>query len=88
MITMPKELKQAICAFQGQPVRLVDPEETNVVYVVLSAEIYDKMMQGLFYDDNPLTSEEQRNLLIKAGLRAGWDDPDMDIYNDLDPRRK
>ena len=24
--------------------------------------------------------------LIQAGLRAGWDDTDMDIYNDLDPR--
>jgi len=88
MLTMPKELQQAIRAFQGQPVRLVDPEETNLVYVVLPAEIYDQMMQRLFYDDNPLTSEEQRNLLIKAGLRAGWDDPEMDIYNDLDPRRK
>ena len=85
---MPKELKQAIRPFQGQPVRLVDPEETNVVYVVLQAEIYDRMRQGLFYDDNPLKSEEQQNLLHKAGLRAGWDDPEMNIYNDLDTRRK
>ncbi len=85
---MPKELQQAIRASQDQPIRLVDPEENNVVYVILQAEIYDKMKQGLFYDDNPLTTEEQRNLLIKAGLRARWDDPEMDIYNDLDPRKK
>jgi len=44
-------------------------------------------MQGFFYDDNPLTNEEQQNLLFNAGQRANWDDPEMDIYNDLDPRR-
>ena len=44
--------------------------------------------QKSFYDDSPLVDEERRALLIKAGLRAGWDDPEMDVYNDLDPRRQ
>ena len=44
-------------------------------------------MQGLFFDDAPLTNDQKRDLLIKAGLRAGWDDPEMDVYNDLDPRQ-
>ena len=86
MIAMPKELQQAVRASQGQPVRLADPE-TNVEYVVLSAEVYDQM-QGLFYDDDPLTNDERRNLLVRAGLRAGWDDPEMDIYNELEPQRE
>ena len=86
MITMPKELQQAVRASQGKPVRLAD-SETNVEYIVLPAEVYDQM-QRLFYDDAPLTNDERRNLLIKAGLRAGWDDPEMDIYNDLNPRRE
>ena len=86
MIVIPKELQQAIRASQGQPVRLADPE-TNIEYVVLPAKVYDQI-HGLFYDDTPLTNDEQQNLLIKAGLRAGWNDPEMDIYNDLDPRRK
>ena len=46
--------------------------------------MYDQI-HGLFYDDTPLTNDEQQNLLIKAGLRSGWNDPEMDIYNDLDP---
>jgi len=46
--------------------------------------VYDQI-HGLFYDDTPLTNDEQQNLLIKAGLRSGWNDPEMDIYNDLDP---
>lgn len=86
MMVIPKEIQQAIRASQGQPVRLADPE-TNIEYVVLPAEVYDQI-QGLFYDDTPLTNDEQQNLLIKAGLRAGWNDPEMDIYNDLDPRRE
>jgi hypothetical protein len=80
---MPKELQQAVCASQGKPVRLTDTE-TNVEYIVLPAELYD-LMQVLFYDDVPLTTDERQNLLIKAGLRAGWDDPEMDIYNDFAP---
>ncbi len=88
MVLMSKELQQAVRASQGKPVRLADPEKTNVVYVVIPVEIYENMMQRLFYDDNPLTNEEQQNLLFKAGQRARWDDPEMDIYNDLDPRRQ
>ncbi len=85
MITMPKELQQAMRASHDQPIRLADPE-TNTEYVVLRADVYDQI-QGLFYDNAPLTTDEKRALLIQAGLRAGWDDPEMDVYNDLDPRR-
>jgi hypothetical protein len=84
MITMPKELHHAVRTSQGQPIHLVNPE-TNVEYIILPAEIYNRI-HSLFYDDEPLTSDEQRNLLIQAGLRARWDDPDMDIYNDIEPR--
>ncbi len=85
MIMLPEALHKAIDASQGQPVRLADPE-TNVEYVVLRADFYDQM-RGFFYDDTPLADDERRALLIKAGLRAGWDDPEMDVYNDLDPRK-
>ncbi len=50
--------------------------------VVLLANVYDRL-KNLIYDDSPLTSEEKTRLLIEAGKRAGWDDPEMDIYNDL-----
>jgi threonine aldolase len=88
MVLMSKELQQAVRASQGKPVHLAAPEETNVVYVVIPVEIYENLIQRLFYNDNPLTNEEQQNLLLKAGQRARWDDPEMDIYNDLDPRRQ
>ena len=69
------------------PVRLIDPE-TNVEYVVLPAETFEQLQNGVYYDDSPITEEEQSALLIEFGRRAGWDDPEMDVYNDLDPRRE
>lgn len=85
MITMPKELQEVVRTSHGQPIRLADPE-THEEYIVLRADVYDQMQTRL-YDDTPLTGEEKQALLLKAGLRAGWDDPEMDVYNDLDPRR-
>jgi len=86
MLTIPKELQQAVRASRGRPLRLTDPE-THTEYVLLQAEMYDQI-HGLLYDDSSLTPHERRALLIQAGLRAGWDDPEMDVYNELDPRRQ
>lgn len=85
MIALPKELQQTVRASRGQPVRLTDPK-TNIEYVVLPAEIFDQM-QIFFCDVAPLTDAEKQNLLVSAGLRAGWDDAEMAIYDELDPRR-
>ena len=88
MIALSKEIQQAIRAAKENPVRLIDPE-TRIEYIVLTAEEFTQMQAKLcYYDDSPLTEEEQNALLIEFGRRAGWDDPEMDIYNDLAPRRK
>jgi len=87
VITLSKEMQQAIKDSQETPVRLVDPE-TNVEYVVLPVETFERMRKGVYYDDGPITEEEQTALLVEMGLSIGWDDPEMDVYNDLDPRRE
>ncbi len=84
MITLTEELQQAFQEANEQPIRLVDPN-TNLEYVVLPAEVFDRV-RHVFYDANPLTIEEQRALLVQVGLSVGWDDPEMDVYNELDPR--
>ena len=40
--------------------------------------------------DLPEDYDREKRLfqLRQFGKRAGWDDPEMDIYDDLDPRRK
>jgi hypothetical protein len=78
------ELRQAVDAAGEQPVPIIDPE-TNQRYVLLRAEVYERLQ--VLFDQGSLSEGEQRFLLQEAGKRAGWDDPAMDIYNDLDPRK-
>lgn len=85
-MTLPKDLQEAIRSSEDQPLRLTDPE-TNSEYVLVPADLYDHIRE-LFYEHSTLTQEEKRALMLQAGLRAGWDDPEMDVYNDLDPRRQ
>lgn len=67
------------------PVRMSDPSQ-SATFVLLRSELYERF-KALFEDD-PVTDEERRYQLQQFGKRAGWDDPAMDIYDDLDPRRK
>lgn len=85
MFTLPKNIQEAVRTSEDQPIRLTDPD-TNTEYVLLPAELYDQARE-LFYEHSILTLDEKRALMLRAGLRAGWDDPEMDVYNDLDPRR-
>lgn len=67
---------------KGDAVR-VTPPELGVECVVIRADVF----QTLASDDSPLTEGEKRAMFIEAGKRAGWDDPEMDVYDDLDLRR-
>jgi len=51
--------------------------------VILAQAEYDRAAAGT----EPLSPEQRRYILQQAGKRAGWDDPEMAIYDDLDPRR-
>lgn len=83
MLTLPEDLRKAVRSAGSQLIRVVDPE-TGEEYVLLPAQAFDHLTA----DDGPtLTRQEQLGLLAAAGRRAGWDDPEMDVYNELDPRR-
>lgn len=82
MISLPKELQQAVHAAGGAPVRVEDPE-THAEYVLISADEFASMC--LASTAGAFSEAEQDYLLTEAGLRAGWDDPEMDVYNDLSP---
>jgi hypothetical protein len=79
-----REQRQAVEASHGSPIDIVDPK-TDTHYVLMRAETYDRLKH--LFDSDPLSDEERRQLLLEAGKRAGWDDPSMDVYNDLDPRQ-
>jgi hypothetical protein len=80
------ELRQAIERAGDRPVVITDPE-INIAYVLVRAEVFKQMQSLIAYDVGPLTIEEQKALLTHAGKITGWDDPAMDVYNELDPRK-
>jgi hypothetical protein len=68
------------------PPRVCDPSQTET-FVLINVDDYDRQYQALF-EDVPVSAQERRHQLQEFGKRAGWDDPTMDVYDDLDPRRR
>ncbi|MGO9919502.1 MAG: hypothetical protein ACLQIB_32995 [Isosphaeraceae bacterium] len=67
------------------PVRVSDPAQ-SATFVLVRAEVYERF-KSLFEED-PVTEQERLFQLQQFGKRAGWDDPEMDVYDELDPRRE
>ena len=58
--------------------RVIDPE-TRTRYVLVREDAYERL--EAFLVPKRLTPNEQQAALHAAGLRAGWDDPEMDVYD-------
>ncbi len=84
MTTLDPSLSQALRDAAGAPVNVVDPQ-THAEYVVLRAEVYERVKSLLEADD--LSAEDKLRLLAESGRRAGWDAPEMDDYDDYDAHR-
>ena len=83
MQTITPELKEAIEQAGGQPVRLEDPQ-TCESYVLLRAADYDRLKQVGDEEDRRSTEGMLPGI---SEVFEDWNDPAMDAYNDLDPRR-
>jgi hypothetical protein len=75
MIELTEQQRQEL---EKDPPRVLDPQ-TKKIYVLVSEEAYERM-QALIAPER-LPRSEQQALLHAAGLRAGWDDPEMEIYD-------
>ena len=80
MTIITPEIRKAIEQAGEQPVRLADPE-TNLVYIVVRAEVYERMRAS--YDDGDI--QDAYPLMNQVAAREGWDDPSMDIYDEYQP---
>ncbi|HET6881252.1 MAG TPA: hypothetical protein VFI31_13915 [Pirellulales bacterium] len=81
MTQLTQEQSSAVQAAEETPFRLVDPN-TNTEYVLIRAEVYERV-RHLF--DDPVADSFLAQM--ESAFAAGWDDPALDVYNDLDPRR-
>lgn len=69
---------------KGEAIRTM---EGGVTIVIVRADVYEKSRK-VFYTDEPLTEEEQLLALQQTGERAGWNDPEMNVYDELDPKKR
>ena len=83
-VKLTAEQHEAICREDGKLVRAID-EAANTTYVLVPEDVFERVRTLL--GEPTRTAAEQRFHLREMGRRAGWDDPEMDVYNDLDPRK-
>jgi hypothetical protein len=80
-LELTNEQRQAMAVEAASPVRIVDPQ-TGQVYYLVPDTLFEKV-QALLGNDLAETYSAQ----MESAMRAGWDDPVMDEYNDYDKHR-
>ena len=70
--------EQMVAVRMGESVPFSDPD-LGVDCILVRADVF----QSLAYDDRPLTEKERDFLLRQFGRRAGWDDPELDVYEEF-----
>ena len=68
----------------NKPVPVVDPE-TKAVYFLVSSDLFERV-RGVIGDDVLDIRETYAAQSAVADL-AGWDDPEMDAYDDYDAHK-
>jgi hypothetical protein len=66
------------------PLELVD-EQSQATYVLLSGEQYQRLQAALAEDLDALRATYAAQ--SRALGQGGWDDPELDLYNDYDAHR-
>jgi len=87
MIELTIEQRRAVARESENPPLAVDPD-THTTYVLIRKEIYSRMKALLCREENNRLMDDMYPLAMEVFGKEGWDDPSMDIYNDLDPRRQ
>ena len=75
---MTLTIEQQSALERGEPVRFTEPA-THTECVLIRADVYDQVKTMIYHDD-PLSPEEKLAAIRHAGERAGWDDPELDVY--------
>jgi hypothetical protein len=68
----------AIASGQAVPVAVNETE-----CVILRKDLFERV-RHLIYDDGDLTRDEMQNLIAAIGMEAGWNEPEMDAYDNYD----
>jgi hypothetical protein len=84
MIALTENLQTELDRSNGSPLRVIDPR-SNKFYVLLEAEIWDKLKAAL---DDEFDVESAYPLIDEVMREAGWDDPEWESYDEYVRRAK
>ncbi|HMV50624.1 MAG TPA: hypothetical protein PLD20_14125 [Blastocatellia bacterium] len=87
MIELTVEQRHAFGQQHEFPLRALDPD-TQTTYVLIREETYNRVRTLFAEEDGNRFVNEMYPHAMEAFGKAGWDDPAMDVYNDLDPRKQ
>lgn len=79
------EMREALLQKAGQPVTVED-DQTHLHYVLLPLTIYQRV-RAIFGDESFDVADTYTAQSTVAGA-AGWDDPEMAVYDDYDSHRQ
>jgi len=86
MIELTPEQRRAVARHQGSPPRAIDPD-TQTGFVLIREETYDRIKALVAEEDESQLPRALYPHVMEIFGREGWDDPAMDVYDELDPRR-
>ena len=84
MIELTLQQRQTVAQEKETPPRAVDPD-TDTTYVLIKEEVYLRLKALLEEPEGSQFLDDMYPSVMEVFRRDGWDDPAMDIYNDLDP---
>ncbi|MBI3862187.1 MAG: hypothetical protein HY290_09860 [Planctomycetia bacterium] len=82
---LTSEMREALLQQPGQPVTVED-DQTHLHYVLLPLSVYQRV-RLIFGDESFDVTDTYAAQSAVAGA-AGWDDPEMDVYDQYDVHRK
>ncbi|MDA1018459.1 MAG: hypothetical protein O3A00_28885 [Planctomycetota bacterium] len=83
-LKLTNEIRQALHASPGQPVTIED-EQSNEKYVLLPMGTYQRFYN--IFRDETFDVADTYSAQNAVAASSGWDDPEMEIYNDYDAHR-
>lgn len=83
-LKLTAEMREALQQRPGQPVTVED-EQTHMNYVLVPLHVFERV-RALLVDDAFGPADAYAAQSAAAGA-AGWDDPEMDVYNSYDANR-
>ena len=78
------EMREALLQQPGKPLTVED-EQTHLHYVLLPLNLYQRV-RSIFADESFDATDTYAAQSAAAGA-AGWNDPEMDVYDRYDAQR-